>query len=255
MQTNTNAQVCAGSFSVVKLLIVGNREEFDLGVIEEWIELHSAKVERHFREGFSIIPSLSQVDLVIHLGSSWMLTDERSVRACEVESQLMKNVLAHGTPALCICFGAQLLSLAFGGRVERMARPEIGWTTVRAVGGHGLLERPWMQWHYESFSLPQQAEAIAVNSAGTQAIEIGSCLGLQFHPEVNEEVVSKWLSPQGRFEVEAVGVQIDELLARTKELAGSSRTAFLDLLDARMRFTHSLGRALATHTSAQAGPG
>jgi GMP synthase-like glutamine amidotransferase len=51
-----------------------------------------------------------------------------------------------------------------------------------------------------------------------QAFTVGRSLGLQFHPEVTESVLAAWLEAGGARELAGAGVEVEALLARTREL-------------------------------------
>lgn len=103
----------------------------------------------------------------------------------------VRQVHAAQRPLVGICFGHQLIAKALGGRVEQHAR---GW-------GVGLSfnrvreQRPWMQppqpgldlvvSHQDQVAeLPEGAQVLADSSfCAYYLLEVGSCLGVQGHPE------------------------------------------------------------------------
>lgn len=85
------------------------------------------------------------------------------------------------TPVLGICLGAQLLSVAGGGKVERMANPELGWTPIEADGA-GRLDV--LQWHEDRIMPPPTARIEASSAACVQMFSLDPArIGVQFHPE------------------------------------------------------------------------
>jgi GMP synthase-like glutamine amidotransferase len=123
---------------------------------------------------------------------------------------------------LGICFGAQQLATVLGGEVTRASVAEIGWLGIRAVSESSgdvpacMVDGPWMQWHYDRFSVPAGATALAESAAGPQAIRAGRCLGVQFHPEATETIVAQWSTGSGADELAGVGVSREDLLADTR---------------------------------------
>jgi len=93
---------------------------------------------------------------------------------------------------LGICFGAQALAAALGGCVHKLARPEVGWVTVRSNDDERIPSGPWLAWHEDGFTLPPLGYELASNAFGVQAFCHCRHLGVQFHPEVDAAIVSDW---------------------------------------------------------------
>jgi GMP synthase (glutamine-hydrolysing) len=97
-----------------------------------------------------------------------------------------------GIPTLGICYGAQLLALELGGRVDRTGVSEFGRTEVRARGGELLGELPgrqtvWMSHRDTVVEPPAGARVVAESDATPVAAfedDDRRLYGLQFHPEV-----------------------------------------------------------------------
>jgi hypothetical protein len=83
-------------------------------------------------------------------------------------------------------------------------------------------EGPWFQWHFDSFTVPPGATAIAESDVGPQAFVAGRSLGLQFHPEVTTEIMDDWVR-EYRHELDGDGVDPDSLLEETNRRATESR--------------------------------
>jgi GMP synthase-like glutamine amidotransferase len=107
-----------------------------------------------------------------------------------------------GRPILGICLGSQIIARTFGKRVYRNKETEIGFCRVQLTeagqadpifAGLGTEIRP-MQWHEDTFDLPDEAVRLASNDmALNQAYRIGrSTYAVQFHPEVDRDMVRTW---------------------------------------------------------------
>jgi GMP synthase-like glutamine amidotransferase len=105
--------------------------------------------------------------------------------------------------------------------VERSERPEIGWHNVTSipeatrVPGAETLAGQWFQWHYDRFSVPSGAIALADSPVSPQAFLAGRSLGLQFHPEVTSSIVAHWSRGAGADELNSAGIDPGQLLEET----------------------------------------
>ena len=165
-------------------------------------------------------PDPANYDVIVGLGASWPVYDAalRSTWVGE-EMQLMRDAAAAGTALLGVCFGGQLLAQAFGGTVSRSARPEIGWCDVASDRPDIVPGGPWFQWHFDSWSLPHGATELARTADASQAFVLGRAMALQFHPEVDTDLLKVWLAADHDGEALAAGFTNDELISRTTELA------------------------------------
>lgn len=138
------------------------------------------------------------------------------------EMQLMRDAAAAGTALFGVCFGGQLLAQTFGGSVSRSPDPEIGWHEVTSDRPDIVPGGPWFQWHFDRWSLPPGATELARTAGASQAFILGRSLALQFHPEVDTELLKVWLAADSHGDVLGAGLTHDELLTRTAELAADA---------------------------------
>jgi GMP synthase-like glutamine amidotransferase len=157
-------------------------------------------------------------DLVVAMGSirSVYESDRRAWIARELE--FLEEANAGGVPVLGICFGAQALATAHGGRVVRAERPQVGWYPLDADAGSGLPGGPWMQWHYDRIEPPAAASVLAADEVCVQAFRIGRNLGVQFHPEVTHAHLAGWIGNGGAAELARLGIDSARLLAETETI-------------------------------------
>lgn len=164
---------------------------------------------------------VAEHQLVLSLGSGWSVCDPALTEPREAEESIVRAALASKTPFVGICYGAQVLSEASGGGVERAPEPEIGWCPVEITSDlreeSEVLRGPWMQWHYDRCLPPPGARILATSPVAVQAFVLPSALGVQFHPEVTEAVVAQWSSgPDGTAELASLGVEREALIADTR---------------------------------------
>jgi GMP synthase (glutamine-hydrolysing) len=97
-----------------------------------------------------------------------------------------------GIPTLGICYGAQLMALDLGGRVDRTDASEFGKTELRAEESTLLKDTPaeqtvWMSHRDTVVAAPEGARVVATSTstpvAAFESRERG-LYGVQFHPEV-----------------------------------------------------------------------
>jgi GMP synthase-like glutamine amidotransferase len=164
-------------------------------------------------------PDPTAYDVIVPLGARWPVYDG-ALRQSWVgtEMQMLRDAADAGVPTLGVCFGGQLLAQAFGGSVARSATPEIGWYDV-ASDDEGLIPGgKWFEWHFDTWTLPPGATEIARTANASQAFVLGRALGLQFHPEVDHDLLDGWLADDPNGEVASLGLRHDELRSATKEL-------------------------------------
>lgn len=214
----------------MRALVIQHDGDAPAGLIDDWLTQRGAERELYLiaRDGAGRDPVA--YDLVVVLGSEQAAYDD-SVPWLERELELLRDAARACVPVLGICFGGQLLARALGGEAMRARRPELGWMTVRTDDPGLVSEGPWMQWHYDTFSVPPGANLLADNASGPQAYAIGRSLGIQFHPEVTAELVEMWVL-DGADQLRRLGLDPDRLLAESRERDGENRTRAWGLLDA-----------------------
>jgi GMP synthase (glutamine-hydrolysing) len=142
-----------------------------------------------------------------------------------------------GIPTLGICYGAQLLALELGGRVDRTGVSEFGRTVMQASGGRLFAsltgeQTVWMS-HRDTVVAPPEGAQIVATSDHTPvaAFEHGerNLYGVQFHPEVvhtqhGQAVLQNFLyDVAGAAPEWTPGAVIDDQVARIRAQVGDER--------------------------------
>jgi len=116
------------------------------------------------------------------------------------EQQLIKNCVEKNIPVLGICLGSQLIAKTFGAKVYRGPRKEIGFYKDLKIYNNSTFfsgfKNPFtvFHWHGDTFDLPENAvRLVSSEHYPNQAFQYKSAVGLQFHLEVNEEMINFWL--------------------------------------------------------------
>ena len=136
--------------------------------------------------------------LVVILGAPESANDD--LPYLQAEQKLIKKTVDADIPVLGICLGSQLIAKTFGGKVYRGPKKEIGFYHDLRIDNNSKLfsgfTNPFtvFHWHGDTFDLPEQAvRLVHSENYPNQAFQINSAVGLQFHLEVNAEMVNLWL--------------------------------------------------------------
>lgn len=226
-----------------RTLIIEHERATPGGLLYDWVAGHGGRVEelRIDVEDREVDPR--DYDLIVPLGSEFAAYDD-TIPWIEREKRLLREAVDADVPVLGICFGGQLLARVLGGRCYRAKESEIGWLPVRTRDPELVPEGPWFQWHFDTFDPPPGAAVVAESDVGPQAFVAGRNLGLQFHPEVTPAIMEEWVRVY-RHELDAEGVDPDDLLTETRERADSARQTSWKLLDTfleRVARLHSLAK-------------
>lgn len=168
-------------------------------------------------------PDPTRYDAIVPMGAPWSVYDRQAIGSwLPDELRLLRRADEHGVPVLGICFGAQALAAALGGRVEPAPRPEIGWTPIETDDESLVESGPWFQWHGDRWIAPAEVTELARTSVAPQAFVLRRSLGVQFHPEITPAQLQAWLDNGGDAYLIAQGMDPAALLARTRGFAAES---------------------------------
>ena len=173
--------------------------------------LHSLLKARGFRiryANFGRHPharaEIARYNGLVVLGGPMNVDDLERHPHLAVEVELIQQAIEQGLPVLGICLGAQLIAKALGARVHANGGKEIGWYDVSPTlaakddplfRDFGEMEKIF-QWHGDVFELPAGAVHLATSQrCPHQAFRYGTNVyGLQFHLEVDEHLIERWLT-------------------------------------------------------------
>lgn len=135
---------------------------------------------------------------IISIGGAMAYAAIRKLPYFEAEKELLRTAVHQGGPVWGICLGAQLLTLARGGEIWRCQWAPVGWVQVMKVLDDPLLHRisspfPVFSWRKFACSMPLTAHCVARSDDTPWVFRAGGrAWGIQFHPEITEELAVDW---------------------------------------------------------------
>ena len=204
------------------------------------------------------LPLPDKYDLLLILGGPMGISDlmNPTYKWLIDEIDLIKYVLESEVPFIGVCLGAQLLAYVAGGSVTTLVNnntnkpsPEVGWSPINFVEEFST-SNPYidirkefyaLHWHGDRILLPEQAILLASSSnCKEQMFTIGTkAYGLQFHIEVDNSDVERWIIEDKEFIESSLGVNAVKILIKQNKLYCNStknfrmyliRSIFADLL-------------------------
>ncbi len=176
------------------------------------------------------------------MGGPMNADDDARYPGLAAERRLLAEAVDADVPVLGVCLGMQLLARALGAQVHRAHGTEIGFGTVDVVAPDPVLAplgaRPQvLHWHSDAADLPVGATLLAASGVTpVQAFRAGSALGLQFHLEVDDDLLRSWL---------ATPAMATELAVHRVDVAGPARQVLQTLVPAALSGLRSFTDAVA----------
>ena len=189
------------------------------------------------------LPDWREFAGLIVMGGPMGAYDEEAHPWLVEEKRAIRDAAQAGHPVWGVCLGAQLLAGALGARVYPGDEAEVGLLPVElSEGAHAdpvfsaaPLSFPTLQWHGDTFDLPEGATLLASSLAyRSQAFAYKRAYGLQFHLEVSPELAAEWggvpaysasleaIKGPGALDrlVDEVGARADQTVPLARELFG-----------------------------------
>lgn len=181
-----------------KFLVIQNAKIEGIGVLGELLRKDGIDIKTILAKSEDI-PDIKP-DAIIILGAPDSANDDLPYLKKELE--LIRQSVEKNIPVLGVCLGSQLIAKAFGARVYKGPKKEIGFyndiefdNSEKSKLFSGIKSPAWVfHWHGDTFDLPENAIRLAHSKDyQNQAIKIGSAVGVQFHLEVDEPTVKLWI--------------------------------------------------------------
>lgn len=194
-------------------------------------------------------PRINKYNGLVVLGGPMNVDQVAEYPHLATEARLIRAAIAQRIPVLGICLGAQLIAHSLGARVYANEVKEIGWYDVSVtdaaaddplMAAMGPTQRIF-QWHGDTFDLPTGAVHLASSpSCANQAFRYGDRVyGLQFHLEVDQPMIERWLDVPvhleelatlgGTIDPERIRAETPERIGQSMELSRKVFGAFVDL--------------------------
>ena len=177
------------------------------GEIAAWAEQHGHSVSVHHLYRGDPLPGLKDFEILVGMGGEMNIYQYRDWPWLKPESAFIKTALAQGKQVIGICLGAQLIADALGARVVQNTEVEIGWFPItwtdeaRAVFPDLPATGSVLHWHGDTFALPAGAMRLATSEGCPEQGYVikNKCLGLQFHMEVDLDLVQQYVASQAEW--------------------------------------------------------
>ena len=171
------------------------------GEFEDVLDERGAEIVRVQLDEGDRLPARDAFDAIVAMGGPMSVNDEAEHPWLVEEKALIREAVRDGVPYWGSCLGVQLLASSLGARVYAGLQPEVGVLPVTLTDEgaadpvlQGLpREFPTLQWHGDTFDLPEDAVLLASSPAyPNQAFRYGNAYGVQFHLEVSRSMAREW---------------------------------------------------------------
>ena len=209
------------------------------GEIALWARQHGHPVSVHHLYRGDPLPRLDTFELLVVMGGEMNIYQYRDWPWLKPESAFIRSALAQGKRIVGICLGAQLIADALGARIVQNPEHELGWLPIGWTdeGREVFPDLPFsstvLHWHGDTFELPAGATRLAANEGCPEQgfLIRNKCLGLQFHLEVDPDLVKEFVDGQGEWPTGPYVQTPEVILSKTALYCDQNRQLLHSLLD------------------------
>src|SRR6516225_2584164 len=169
--------------TAMRVKVIRHHAEDSPGFIGAAFEARGAEITTHLFPAEGPLPPIDDADHLIVLGAIPSVYDDGPARTwIEDELAWLRRADEAGRPVLGICFGAQALCAALGGRVEPAARKEVGWTMIDSYDPALIPPGPWLVFHEDRCLPSPRAKILAATSSRCRRSRSGGTWRCSFTP-------------------------------------------------------------------------
>lgn len=187
------------NLSESRYLLVKHSRNWNVDRCALWMHENKKSVDWFYPDDDAPFPDPHDYTGVIVFGGACSANDCQQHDWLRRELYFVEDCLKKQTGIFGICLGAQMMARVLGAKVQAHHDEvsEVGFCQVDPVeGAEDFLHTPLnvMQWHSEGFEIPQGASLLATgDDFPNQAFALNErAVGVQFHPEVNSDVLAIW---------------------------------------------------------------
>ena len=186
----------------MKVLVLQHIECEPPGVYEDVMVERGIEIERVELDRGEPLPAWRDFDALVAMGGPMSVNDDAELPWLTAEKRAIGEAVRDGVPYFGACLGVQLLAASLGARVYPGPEAEVGLLTV-TLSEEALADPVFaglprevltLQWHGDTFDLPDGAVALAGSAlCPNQAFRWGErAYGVQFHLEVSTAMAKEW---------------------------------------------------------------
>ena len=218
------------------------------GAYEDELLDRGGRLRRVMVDQAESLPDWRAFDGIVAMGGPMGAYEDEAFPWLRDEKRLIADAVSAGTPVWGVCLGAQLLAASLGARVAPGPDPEVGVLPVSRTAAaasdpvFSVLpdEFEALQWHADTFALPDGAVQLARSDAyEQQAFVVNRAYGMQFHIEVGTSLATEWgavpayaRSLEGLMGAGALARLLERIAAAEAEMTSLARRLFARWLEA-----------------------
>lgn len=190
------------------MLVVQHEADDPIHLMGDWMDGVDLEICRPYDEE-TVPTSIDEYDGLVVMGGAMGAHDDEKAPWLPAVRELIRLAADAHVPTLGICLGHQLCAVALGGEIvvnpqgRQLGLLDVGWTADAVddeLMGDLVSPRRAMHWNDDVVvRLPEGATRLATASTGeVQAARHSETVwGIQWHPEVDDELVATWANDGG----------------------------------------------------------